>query len=54
MRNEIDHTDKIHEEIDKLEKQFGSESAAKIREDFEIYSKENKMGRKKLLEYFGL
>ena len=33
---------------------FSKEKLSRIREDFESYSKENKMSRKKLLEYFGM
>jgi hypothetical protein len=40
--------------IELEEKVFSKEKLSRIREDFESYSKENKMSRKKLLEYFGM
>jgi hypothetical protein len=33
---------------------FSRDKLLRIREDFEAYSKENRMSRKKLLEYFGM
>lgn len=44
----------IQKEILKLEEDFSREKLQRIREDFEAYSKENKMSRKRLLEYFGM
>lgn len=45
----------IQKEIIHLEESvFSKEKLQRIREDFEAYSKENKMSRKKLLEYFGM
>ena len=36
------------------ENHFKDYQLQRIREDFELFSKENKMSRKKLLEYFGM
>ncbi len=55
MKEEQENFENIQDEIEKLETTFfPGEMAERIREDFEMYSKENKMGKKKLLEYFGL
>ncbi|KAM3142226.1 hypothetical protein pb186bvf_005635 [Paramecium bursaria] len=49
------NVENIQKEIIHLEESvFSKEKLQRIREDFEAYSKENKMSRKKLLEYFGM
>jgi UDP:flavonoid glycosyltransferase YjiC (YdhE family) len=45
----------IQAEIIRLEEQIYSKNRLnRIRDDFESYSKENKISRKKLLEYLGM
>ncbi|CAD8094551.1 unnamed protein product [Paramecium sonneborni] len=49
------NVENIQKEIIHLEETvFSKEKLQRVREDFESYSKENKMSRKKLLEYFGM
>lgn len=47
----------VQDKIAEIERNYfhnDKEILNKIREDFEAYSKENMMGKKKLLEYYGL